>query len=866
MGRKVIPLNNFAHEIPLLQTKLLVPRMLSGLVDRPRLHTRLDGMLQGRLTLVTAPAGFGKTTAVAQWAGQKGLPVAWLSLDGSDNDPVRFWTYVAAALKGLHKDIGVELAPMLRSSTSPPWEAAISLLIDQLSHLPSDFALVLDDYHVISEPLVHETLSFLVRYAPGQFHIIIAGRTEPPLSLPRLRAAGQVAELTARDLVFAAGEVAAFYSQRNIDLTGEEVEKLAGRTGGWAAGMQMAVLSLLESYDKAAAIEGFGGRDRLLAGYFLEEVFGGFGPDVQEFLLQTAILGHLSGPLCEAVTGRPDSGAVLATVGRACGFVACLDDQWYVYHHLFAEFLQGLLKEKYPEQIGSLYGKAARWCEDGGLAAKAVDYLLQGEEYHQAAGLVKRLVPEMLNRGETATLFRWLQALPPEILNDSPSLCVAQAWAAVAANRPAEVEQWLERADTSCRDAEVKPMDGRNNVAVDMAVLRAYLAVKRRDVQGNLYWLTQAGQAQEKVFTYGRSAVLQPLETSLLGGALGWFGHLKEAAQAMESGAHLKLRSLADPASARAGYVLVVYAEVLYEWNKIDTAVKPLLEGMEEAERMEEVGALVPALFTLAKIHLVRGDLAAALSVAEEAERKVRGLSRLHWLLPIAALKARLNLAAGDAEAVEAWLAHSRLETYDRLSAARAYEHITRARVLLARGRAEEALLFLERLRVFAEKEQRLPGVIEISNLLAMACDAVGRTAEGLEILRLNLALGRENGYLRSFVDEGTPMLALLRRLARKQMADEGGYLRQLIALLRESPVLRYPGLQAVSTRCDSLTSRELAVLRLAARGLDNRSIAGELGITLVTVKTHLTSIYGKLGVTGRRDAVERAHQLSILR
>lgn len=866
MSRKVVPLNNFAYEIPLLQTKLQVPRTLSGLVERPRIHTRLDGMLQGRLTLVTAPAGFGKTTAVAQWARQSDFPVAWLSLDGSDNDPVRFWIYLAAALRGLQKDIGVELAPMLRSSTSPPWEAALSLLIDDLSHLPYDFALVLDDYHLISEPLVHETLSFLVRYAPEKFHPFIVGRTEPPLSLFRLRAAGQVAELTARDLGFAAGEVAAFYSQRNVDLTGEEVEKLTDRTGGWAAGMQMAAMSLLESNDKAAAIERFGGGDRLLAGYFLEEVFGGFGPNVQEFLLQTSILGHLSRPLCEALTGRQDSGAVLATVGRTCGFVAGLDDQWYVYHNLFAEFLQGLLKERYPDQIRSLYGKAARWCEDAGLDAKAVDYFLQGEEYDQSASLVDRLVPEMLDRGETATLFQWLQALPPEIVNQSPALCVAKAWAAVAANRTAEVERWLERADNSCRDAEVKPGGGRNNMAVDMAVLRAYLAVKRRDVPGVLHWLTQAGQNPEKVFTYGRSAVLQPLETSLLVGPLGWFGHLKEAVRAMESGAQHKLRSLANPGTARAGYALVVNAEALYEWNKIDAAVKRLVEGMEEANRMEEAGALVPAFFTLAKIHLSRGDLAAALSAAEEAERKVRDLSRLQWLFSLAALKARLNLAAGDTGAVEAWLAHNRLDIYDRLSAARAYEHITLARVWLTRGRAEEALLLLERLLAFAEKEQRLPGVIEISNLLAMACDAVGRTAEGLEILRRNLALGRENGYLRSFVDEGAPMLALLRRLARSRPLDEGAYLRQLIYLLRESPVLRNPGLQAVSARCDSLTAKELAVLRLAARGMDNRSIAGELGVTLVTVKTHLTSIYGKLGVTGRRDAVQQAHELRILR
>ena len=773
MNRKVIPLNNTALEIPLLETKIVVPRILSGLVDRPRIHTRLDALLQGKLALVTAPAGFGKTCAVAQWVGQKGFPVAWLSLDVGDNDPVRFWTYVAAALRGVHEDMGARMAPMLRSSTSPPWEAAISLLIDDLSRLPFDLALVLDDYHVISEPIVHETLSFLVRYAPDHFHPVIAGRTEPPLPLPRLRTAGLVTELTARDLDFSVDEVAAFYKQRNIDLTGEEVEKLAERTGGWAAGMQMAAMSLVESDDKAVTIKRFGGADRLLAGYFMDEVFALFDAQVQEFLMQTSILDHLSGPLCQAVTGRPDSVTILTEVGRACGFVASLADQWHVYHQLFAEFLREVLKTRHPDRIRRLYARAAGWYEDAGLTVKAVDYFLQGAEYGQAARLVERLVPEMMDRGETATLFRWLQVLPPEEVGQSLPLCVAQAWAAVYADRTDEVEHWLDRADASCRDAHTKAGDGGKSIAMDMAVIRAFLAVKRRDVPGTLDWLTQAEQAPEKVFTYGRSSVLQPWETSLLGGPLGWFGHLNDKARAMESGAYLKMRGLAQPAG-RAGYTLVANGEALYEWNKIDAAIKSLVEGLEEAERAQEAGALVPALVTLVKIHLARGDLAAALAATAQGEKKTRDLGRPNFLFPLTALKARLHLAAGDTQAFNAWLAQSRLDIYDRLSAARAYEHITLARVLQARGNREESLLLLERLRVFAEKEKRLPQTIEVLNLLAIANDAVGRTAEGLEIFRQNLALGRDNGYLRSFIDEGEPLLVLLRRLVRSRKLTQG--------------------------------------------------------------------------------------------
>lgn len=865
MKQKAIPSNNSTFQIPLLQAKLQMPRALPGLVERSRIHACLDKGLQGKLILLKAPAGFGKTTAMAEWVRQRGLPAAWLSLDRDDNDPVRFWNYTAAALGGLQKDIGVRMMPLLCSS-SAPWEAVLSLLIDDLTHLTCDFALVLDDYHVISEPLVQETVSFLVRYAPGQFHLIIAGRTEPRFSLSRLRAAGQVVELTERDLIFAKGEIASFYRHRNIKLTGEEIEKLSSRTGGWAAGMQMAALSLLESDNKAVIVEGFGGRDRFLAGYFLEEVFEGLGAYIQEFLLQTSILSHLSGPLCEAVTGKPDSSTVLDTLGKTCGFVASLDEQWYVYHHLFAEFLVGLLKERYPGQIRCLYANAARWYADNGLTAQAVECYLQGEEYVQAADLVEQLVLKMLNLGETTTLFRWLQVLPPEAMHESPALCVAQAWAEAASYRIAEVEQWLVRAHNACCATKVKlPEGGNHNMAVDIAVLRAYLAVKRRDVLGTLHWLTQAVQVPERNFTYGRCVVLRPLGTSLLGGPLGWFGRLKEKSRAMESGVFLKFLSLAEP-TARAGYAMVANAEALYEWNKIEAAEKSLVVGIEEAQRAEEAGALIPAWFTLAKIHWARGDLTAALKVAAEGEKEVQILSQLYWLFPLAALKARINLAAGDTRAVGTWLAHNRLEIYDHLSTARAYEHITLVRILLARGQAEEALLLLKRLQVFAEKEEWLPLSVEVGNLLAIACDTAGRTAEGLEILRGNLVFGRDNGYLRSFVDEGEPLLVLLRRLSRsrKLMEDEANYVGQLLILLRESPVLRYPGLQIVS-RYDSLTTRELAVLRFAAMGLDNRTIAKEMSIGGETVKTYLARVYAKLGVDGRRNAVKRAQELGIL-
>jgi len=556
------------------------------------------------------------------------------------------------------------MAPILNSSTSPPWEAAISLLIDDLSQLSFDATLVLDDYHVISEPLVHETLSFLMRYAPRQLHLTITGRSEPPLALPRLRATGQAAELNARDLDFVAEDVASFYRQRRIALTGEEIARLTERTGGWAAAMQLATQPLKESEDKAAAIERFGGDNRLLSGYLREEVLAGFAPDAQTFLLQTSILDRLSGPLFEAVTGAADGTGILAGVARSCGFVICLDDQWYIYHHLFAEFLRGSLRSKYPGLIGNLYGCAARWCETEGLPDEAVGYYLQGGHHVQAAALVEQMAPEMVVGGQTATLFRWLAALPETILNESPGLCVAQGWSALLTNRTAAVDQWLERADAAIRkEAEKHPgTGGERQMATDRSILKAYLAVNRKDVPDVMRCLVQAGQTREKNFLpHIRSKIFPTLETSLLVGPLGGFGHLKEKARAMQQGVHLQLRSLVDPA-VHAGYVPVCNGEALYEWNLINEATRSLLEGMEEAQRMEEVGALVPAVFTLARINLSRGDLAAALAVAAGGEKSVRAFGQYMWLPSLAALKARLHLAAGDTAAVDDWLAGSRLD------------------------------------------------------------------------------------------------------------------------------------------------------------------------------------------------------------
>ena len=856
------------EHVPLHRAKLTVPQALFSLVPRQRLDAKLDASLAGRLTLVTAPAGFGKTTAVAQWLRRRRARYAWLSLDEGDNDPIRFWTYLIGALETLPHEIGGAARTMLRSP-APPWEAVISSLIDALDDVPFDFALVLDDFHVVDDPLVRDTFAFLMRYAPSCMHVVILSRSLVALPFSRLRLSGQLTELTATDLSFSRAEAKQFYEQRELHVTDDDVAKLLDLTGGWAAGMQMTAMSPVQGGERALL------PDRIDVGcfndYFMEEVFSRFDDATQCFLMQTSILERLCGPLCDAVTGEANGRRTLETIAAEGGFLICLDEVegWYRYHQLFAEFLQGTLRKRHPERMGALHRRAAAWFEDHGSVTEAVGHDLGGGDLDRAIGLIKKQAAGMLGRGERATLLRWLDVLPPARVQRDAQLCLIQAMAGIAEGSVHRVTQWLERTETCMRSRGIDPAEqGATALGPDWAIAQLYLATRRQSIEDVLHWLAvlERTRNEDSQLTYG--LIFEHQECSLLGGALGGFGRLKSKAQGMEGEVHLRLRELMPP-SARRGFFPVANAEALYECNQIDLALKSLLVGIEEAQASGSAGALVPAYITLARVHMAHGDVTAALGAAAACERQVVALGQPQWLGAVAALRVRLRMAAGDGDAAAQWLEHCRVDVYDRLSAARAFEHMTLARVLLALGRGEEAAFLLERLLAKAQEEQSIPRAIEAANLLALGWSALGRAPQALEVLRTSLRLGRENGYLRTFVDEGPPMLSLLLRAqhaeGRHAQDEDIDYVHRLVALLRQGPVRPWQ-LTPLPALIEPLTAREIDVLRLVSLGLDNRSVAREIGVELQTVKTHLTSVYAKLGVTGRREAVERARLLGMLR
>ena len=507
-------------------------------MPRARLIERLKQGTEGKLTLVSAPAGFGKTTVLAEWVAATRAserPAAWVSLDQSDNDPALFWAYFITALQTVHSGLGESALSLLRSPQPPPIEALLGILLNEITTIshepPTDsghgFVLVLDDYHVIDAQPVHSGIAFLLDHLPPQMHLIIASRSDPPLPLARLRGRGELAELRAADLRFTPDEAAAFLNDvMSLDLTAGDVATLETRTEGWIAGFQLAALSMHGREDVPEFITAFAGDDRYIVDYLVEEVLQRQPERVRSFLLQTSILDRLSGPLCDAVTGQEDGKGMLEALERGNLFLVPLDDKrhWYRYHHLFADVLQAHSMEEQPDRVPILHRRAGEWYEHNGLPADAVRHAIAGEDFERAAGLVELAAQAMLGSSREPTLLEWLKALPDELVRARPVLSVYYAFASlsgvgseVAEARLRDAERWLDAtADTSERreapsgEMVVVDEEGFRSLPGSIAIARAYSAGALDDVPG--------------MVTYARRALdLLPEGDYLWRGAAAWF-------------------------------------------------------------------------------------------------------------------------------------------------------------------------------------------------------------------------------------------------------------------------------------------------------------------------------------------------------
>ena len=903
----------------LLATKLRVPRPRTGWVPRPRLVQRLRAGTERELVLVCGPAGFGKSSLLADWVRGDRRAVAWLSLDAADNDPVRFWRDVSAALDGVRPGVAEQVGGLVSAAPSTSFAAAVTVLVNELAAAPDDVALVVDDYHVIEAPEVHRSLEFLLDHLPASLHMVLASRSDPPLPLARLRARGQLTELRGDELRFTADETAELLRVAvGHDLPAAAVAALGERTEGWAAGLQLAALSLQGRADVTGFVEEFSGSHRFVLDYLTQEVLERQPEELRAFLLETSVLERLSGSLCDAVVGCTNSQHRLESMERANLFLIPLDEErrWWRYHNLFADLLRATLQRRYPARVPELHRAAASWYEQHELPADAIRHALVAGEVTWAAQLVERHLEEQIRRrAEVATLVSWLAALPSEVIQRRPVLALGQAKVTVMAGRLDEVEPLLTMAEQAFDQAAGEPYRasiGRDhsllaNVPAAIAIARADLArlhgeaERERDfAQAALEQLTEHDELLGTVARYhvafadwiaGRLVPAERVLADLfaeraaserrdlalraafdLGGVQQAQGRLGAAQRTYRRGLEVA-RSTGSPPTI--GMAHVGLAEVGYERGDLPAAAHHATVGIEQCRRLAYALALVAGLVTLARIRQAEGDPVGALAAVDEAEAVMpQALVDLRY--PVSALRARLVLAGGNRAEATRWVRSRGLTVQDEPVYPREPEYRMFARLLLAEHQPAAALELLERWRALAVSQGRAVGVLRLRLLEARAHDAAGDPAAALSALAEALVLAAPEGYLRVFLDEGAPMAALLRELLvgrRLEQLGGGSVPREFLARLtaafdqHDMPVLPpvRRGVVAAPGMVAPLSPREHEVLTLLAAGHPNREIADELFITVDTVKRHISHVFDKLGVGSRTQAVARARDLGLL-
>jgi LuxR family maltose regulon positive regulatory protein len=901
-----------------LATKLYIPPPRPKVVPRPRLLERLNAGLPAghKLTLISAPAGFGKTTLVSAWVAGCERPAAWLSLDAGDNDPTRFLAYLVAALQTISAGIGAGVLAALESPQPPPTEALLTTLINEITAIPdhpstplrTGFILVLDDYHLVEAKPVDQALAFLIEHLPLQMHLVIVTREDPALPLARLRVRGQLTELRAVDLRFTPAEAADFLNQvMGLNLSSDDIAALEARTEGWIAGLQLAALSMQGQRDTASFIKSFTGSHHFVLDYLVEEVLGQQPAEVQAFLLRTSILDRLCGPLCDAVMDegrrtddetssfvvRPSS-AILEHLERANLFIVPLDNErrWYRYHHLFAELLRQRLGQSLaPKGIAELHIHASEWYENNGLILDAFHHAAAANDIDRAARLMESKKMPIHLRSAATTILDWLKTLPETVQGARPALLWKQASLMLAIGQTAGVEEILRAAEAALEAAAVSgasPPDTTRGLIGKIAIARATLALSQFQIETIL---TQARRALEylapddlarrstAMLTLGLANYLQGdrdaagrayaealslaqtdgdmTNTILASLRLGQIqAHNNQLYQAAETYQQvLKLIGEYSPADAAAAYICL--ARIHYEWNDLDATEEYLAQSSQLAQQyIHVVDRIVLSDLYLARLKLAQGDMIGAANIVSRAERTAR--------------QENIHIRLQDLAYSQAWI-HFRQGDFDAViqTARRSDLPLMHARALIAQGHASTALEIIEPLRQEAEAKGWADRQLEVLAVRAIALHASGEKGKAIAQLGEVLALAEGGGFIRLFVDEGPLMAQLLTEAARQGIMPD--YANRLLAAFGDltkdegrttrvsSSVLRPSSLP------EPLSQRELEILKLVAQGRSNREIGERLFLALDTVKGHNRRIFDKLQVQSRTEAIARARELGLL-
>ena len=887
----------------LLKTKLYVPPPQSTWTSRSRLVKRMDEGFGRKLTLLSAPAGFGKTTLLVDWIHQKKIPGAWFSVDKADNDPMNFLTYVILGLQTLEAGTGKAALTMLQSPQPPPIESILTNLINDTIRITTDMAIVLDDYHSVDAKQIHDMIAFLLENLPKQMHMIIATRSDPPLPFARIRSQNQLTELRAADLSFTTDETSIFFKKSlDLRLAVDDITLLESRIEGWIAGLQLAALSLHGRQDPSSFLKGFKGDNRYIADYLTEEVLDRQPEHLQDFLLQTSLLDRLSGPLCDAVTRQTSSQQMLNTLEKANLFVIPLDDErcWYRYHHLFADLLKQRLRMKHGDLVSELHSRASQWFAENGFKNEAVDHAFFAQDYARAVQLVEEIAEIDWDRARESRLLGWFEKLPDEHIDVNPKLCIFYARELFKSGYLDDAEKRLQAAEQMLESTSISDLD-KDGLLGRIAVIRAYISTRTGDFSRTIYFSSQAlkllpqrdlnwrsvaatllgfgsgsddlVEAQQaffeamKISKAAGNVYYHIFAGSCLGSIIFKRGKLKEAEDI-----NRQLLSLAiENGIEQTGIVGSLYANlgmIFCEWNDFDEGIRLINKGIELSELGRDPVILASCQVGLLRALMYRMDFAGALKLMENINERAGNFALPPWITnTISALNVFFWLGSGNLNAALQWAQERGLSIDDKLDGLHEVEYIALAHIHIAQNKLEEADRLLQRLIENAKAGDRVYMMIEMRLMRALIFKAKQDTAAALAELKLALTLAEPGGLIMIFVSKGKPVAELLEEILavknRDHDATKAGfslsYAKKLLSVFRAATPPKIEGL------LDPISERELEVLHLIAAGLSNKEITEKLFISLNTVKTHTKNINSKLNVNSRTKAVARAKELGLL-
>jgi LuxR family transcriptional regulator, maltose regulon positive regulatory protein len=885
----------------IITTKLFIPSPRPELVSRPRLLERLESGLATKLTLITAQAGFGKTTLLSEWISQCGKPVCWLSLDEGDNDLQRFLKYFIVALQRVYSDLGEDVLVALQSPKSQPTEVLLAWLINDITTTDEPLVFVLDDYHVITQPEIQQLLLFLLDHMPAQMHLIISSRSDPPWPLARLRVRGDILEIRSQEMRFTLQEAATFLNDRmGLALSSQDIAALENRTEGWIVGLQMAALSMHQRPDKEAFIQAFTGSHRYVVDYLVEEVLGQQPPETQEFLLKTSILARLTGSLCDAVLERQNSQQVLIELEHKNLFLIPLDDErrWYRYHHLFADLLRYHLKHTFTGEVLELHKRASLWFEQNDLFADALNHALVSNEIERVVQLTDEMTVYKLDHRELKVLVNWLERLPDSAMLDYPWLLVTRTWALFNLGRYESVEANLSEIERILSTQALSD-ELANRIRGHAAALRSYLAELREEPQFAMQ------QAEASL------ALLPPQDIKLRAfvairwaNCLVWFGELERAIpvyqEAGESSKRVgeyqlaitalsemaivqmftgKLRQAIDSITAISNYAEALAKRhgrrlpamgILYrhlsnikrEQNELAGASHYVNEAIKICKQWGEKETLLAGLMTLTRVQFAQGKY-------EQVDQSFQQINQIaseisaEYIAMSKSLSIHYQLLMGRVGQAESWLQDLGLKTGEDFGYNRQQDYCNYARYLFLRGNVIQALEVLDALLEVVTIAGAGMFIIRYKVLQAIFLSRLNRMEEAMAAMQAALSLARTEGYVRSILDEGEPVGELLRTAIARGI--EVTYAAQLLRVFQEESLQSpFQVMQAVGL-VDPLSDREVEVLRFLVTDLSAPEIADELYISVSTVRSHIKQIYSKLEAHSRFEAVTKARELNLL-